>query len=416
MLFRKKVNQLVQIKRMMETDDTGVQRQFMPITHVSAVLGLENITSGQSKVLSVNGKSGAVILTKADLGLENAITKLSYASEDTDGILTAEMFQKIVNGESGTYLLPIATAEKLGGIKVGKLLEVTEEGILSATKQTDFNFTKELKQKLESLKILKAGANISITEDGTISTTNDNEITSCSQIKKVYSNSIDFGDYDYSGNPNLLSTITSDYFTTKDNVTIVNENRGVKLTFRNSGFGAETGNVVQIKPKTTYTLSAKVTVNEDFVGDLSKIRLTYRKFPGGNILLGTNLSAMLAGETKIISVTGSVVEMKQVERTYLRLDSNSQIVDGSINIEYIKLEEASIATPYQPNLFESPYYLTKDEGAGLTTEYKYVGIGLKDFQDPNKYIWNMTIEYINKQLQELNEKSLNFTFEKIGEV
>ncbi len=410
------MNQLVKVKRMMETDDTGVQRQFMPITHVSAVLGLENITSGQSKVLSVNGKSGAVILTKADLGLENAITKLPYASEDTDGILTAEMFQKIVNGESGTYLLPIATAEKLGGIKVGELLEVTEEGILSATKQTDFNFTKELKQKLESLKILKAGANISITEDGTISTTNDNEITSCSQIKKVYSNSIDFGDYDYSGNPNLLSTITSDYFTTKDNVTIVNENRGVKLTFRNSGFGAETGNVVQIKPKTTYTLSAKVTVNEDFVGDLSKIRLTYRKFPGGNILLGTNLSAMLAGETKIISVTGSVVEMKQVERTYLRLDSNSQIVDGSINIEYIKLEEASIATPYQPNLFESPYYLTKDEGAGLTTEYKYVGIGLKDFQDPNKYIWNMTIEYINKQLQELNEKSLNFTFEKIGEV
>ena len=410
------MNQLVQIKRMMETDDTGVQRQFMPITHVSAVLGLENITSGQSKVLSVNGKSGAVILTKADLGLENAITKLPYASEDTDGILTAEMFQQIVNGESGTYLLPIATAEKLGGIKVGELLEVTEEGILSATKQTDFNFTKELKQKLESLKILKAGANISITEDGTISTTNDNEITSCSQIKKVYSNSIDFGDYDYSGNPNLLSTITSDYFTTKDNVTIVNENRGVKLTFRNSGFGTETGNVMQIKPQTTYTLSAKVTVNEDFVGDLSKVRLTYRKFPGGNILLGTNLADTLVGETKMISVTGSVSEMKQVERTYLRLDSNSQIVDGSISIEYIKLEEGAIPTPYQPNLFESPYYLTKDEGAGLTTEYKYVGIGLKDFQDPNKYIWNMTIEYINKQLQELNEKSLNFTFEKIGEV
>ena len=46
------MNQLVKVKRMMETDDTGVQRQFMPITHVSAVLGLENITSGQSKVHS----------------------------------------------------------------------------------------------------------------------------------------------------------------------------------------------------------------------------------------------------------------------------------------------------------------------------------------------------------------------------
>lgn len=176
------MNQLVQIKRMMETDDTGVQRQFMPITHVSAVLGLENITSGQSKVLSVNGKSGAVILTKADLGLENAITKLPYASEDTDGILTAEMFQKIVNGESGTYILPIATPEQLGGIKVGEHLEITEEGILSAIKQTDFNFTEELKEKLESLKVLKAGVNISIAEDGTISSTGGSESGGVNQL------------------------------------------------------------------------------------------------------------------------------------------------------------------------------------------------------------------------------------------
>ncbi|WP_241546098.1 BppU family phage baseplate upper protein, partial [Enterococcus hirae] len=185
------------------------------------------------------------------------------------------------------------------------------------------------------------------------------QIGDLGKLKKMYSNNIDFGDYDYSGNPNLLSTITSDYFTTKDNVTIANENRGVKLTFRNSGFGAETGNIMQIKPQTTYTLSAKVTVNEDFVGDLSKIRLTYRKFPGGNILLGTNLADTLAGETKMISVTGSVSEMKQVERTYLRLDSNSQIVDGSISIEYIKLEEGAIPTPYHPNLFEKPWQISK---------------------------------------------------------
>ncbi|HFM7035900.1 TPA: hypothetical protein ACHGMZ_003013, partial [Enterococcus faecium] len=155
---------MVKVKRMMETDESGVKRQFMPITHVSAVLGLEKMISGQSKVLSVNGKYGAVILTKADLGLENAITELPYASETSDGILTAEMFQKIVNGEGGTYILPIATPEQLGGIKVGELLEVTEEGVLSATKQTDFNFSEELKGKLESLKILKAGANISIAE------------------------------------------------------------------------------------------------------------------------------------------------------------------------------------------------------------------------------------------------------------
>lgn len=32
---------VVKKKRMMETDESGIQRQFMPTTHVSAVLGLD---------------------------------------------------------------------------------------------------------------------------------------------------------------------------------------------------------------------------------------------------------------------------------------------------------------------------------------------------------------------------------------
>ncbi|EPA0888625.1 hypothetical protein ACQZP5_002451 [Enterococcus faecalis] len=162
---------MVKVKRMMETDENGVQRQFHPITHASAVLGLEKIIAGQSKVLSVNGKAGAVIITKADLGLENALTELPYATEETDGIITAEMFQRLSNGEGGVYILPIATTDELGGIKVGQLLEIAEDGTLSAVKQTDQNFTTELKSKLEELKGYTAGANISISEDGVISAT-----------------------------------------------------------------------------------------------------------------------------------------------------------------------------------------------------------------------------------------------------
>ncbi len=159
---------MVKAKRMMETDENGVERQFYPITHASAVRGLEKIIAGQ---LSVNGYTGAVIITKADLGLENALTELPYATEETDGIITAEMFQRLSNGEGGVYILPIATADELGGIKVGQLLEITEDGTLSAVKQTDQNFTTELKSKLEELKGYTAGANISISEDGVISAT-----------------------------------------------------------------------------------------------------------------------------------------------------------------------------------------------------------------------------------------------------
>ena len=156
---------------MMETEENGVERQFYPITHVSAVRGLEKIIAGQSKVVSVNGYTGAVIITKADLGLENALTELPYATEETDGIITSEMFQRLSNGEGGVFILPIATTDELGGIKVGQLLEIAEDGTLSAVKQTDQNFTTELKSKLEELKNYTAGANISISEDGVISAT-----------------------------------------------------------------------------------------------------------------------------------------------------------------------------------------------------------------------------------------------------
>ncbi|EOH8680347.1 hypothetical protein ACMDW3_001436 [Enterococcus faecalis] len=62
---------MVDAKRMMETDENGIKRQFFPITHFSAILGLSEIMSGQAKVLSVNGKTGAVIITRADLDLPN---------------------------------------------------------------------------------------------------------------------------------------------------------------------------------------------------------------------------------------------------------------------------------------------------------------------------------------------------------
>lgn len=85
---------MVEAKRMMETDDRGVQRQFFPMTHVSAILGLSEIMGGQTKVLSVNGKTGAVIITRADLDLP------------TDGIMISQqeydkLLQIIADYDSG---------------------------------------------------------------------------------------------------------------------------------------------------------------------------------------------------------------------------------------------------------------------------------------------------------------------------
>ncbi|MEI5991240.1 hypothetical protein [Enterococcus crotali] len=60
----------VDIKKVMETDKAGVQRQVFPETHVSAILGLENIAAAGTGVRSINGKTGDITLTAKDLGIQ----------------------------------------------------------------------------------------------------------------------------------------------------------------------------------------------------------------------------------------------------------------------------------------------------------------------------------------------------------
>lgn len=142
---------MTEIKKLMEKDKDGIDRQIYLEIVPEAIIGFDKIIAGDSKVLSVNGHVGAVVLTKKDLDLENAITELPYASENADGIVTSEIYKKILNS-SGSYTLPTATQNILGGIKIGSLLSIDATGKLSATKQTDFNFTEALKNKLEGLK------------------------------------------------------------------------------------------------------------------------------------------------------------------------------------------------------------------------------------------------------------------------
>lgn len=82
MFLRLKVQIMVDAKRMMETDENGIKRQFFPMTHVSAILGLSEIMNGQAKVLSVNGKTGAVIITRTDLDLPSDGVMISQQEYD----------------------------------------------------------------------------------------------------------------------------------------------------------------------------------------------------------------------------------------------------------------------------------------------------------------------------------------------
>ncbi|EHZ5661512.1 hypothetical protein K6C79_002567 [Enterococcus faecalis] len=92
---------MIESKIMMETDEKGVKRQFFPMTHASAVIGLSEMMGGQSMVSSVNGRSGPVIITRADLDLPK------------DGVMISqEEYSKI------TQIIADYEAGKLGGSSV----------------------------------------------------------------------------------------------------------------------------------------------------------------------------------------------------------------------------------------------------------------------------------------------------------
>lgn len=81
-----------------------------------------------------------------------------------------DIINGIVDGGGSGYILPPATSEKLGGIKVGDRLSITEEGVLSADEQgggvvDPYVLPIASEQVLGGIKV---GQNLTIDEDGTL--------------------------------------------------------------------------------------------------------------------------------------------------------------------------------------------------------------------------------------------------------
>ncbi|MCO5481075.1 hypothetical protein NG855_12350 [Enterococcus faecalis] len=105
---------MVDAKRMMETDENGIKRQFFPMTHVSAILGLSEIMNGQAKVLSVNGKTGSVIITRADLDLPNDGVMISQQEYDKMVKIIAD-YEAGKLGGSGVEFEKVKGDEEING-------------------------------------------------------------------------------------------------------------------------------------------------------------------------------------------------------------------------------------------------------------------------------------------------------------
>ncbi|MDW3722191.1 BppU family phage baseplate upper protein [Enterococcus faecium] len=200
------------------------------------------------------------------------------------------------------------------------------------------------------------------------------QIGDLGKLKKMYSNSLDFGDYDYSGNPNIAPVINDENVKALNTMTNVTN----KVTYATAnkigneltvGIGMIPWSRYDFPPLTVgkqYTLTIPIRINEDYTGDISKLFIRIRcTNPDGSVLVNTKLlpDTTPKGEFVNISTTFTVPSTVQNSNNwYCQFGTvNYNSATGTVDIGYaVKLEEGSMDTPFQPNLLAEPYNMCRE--------------------------------------------------------
>lgn len=194
------------------------------------------------------------------------------------------------------------------------------------------------------------------------------EISKLGNLQVMYSNSIDFGNYDYSGNPNLLPNLKASDFNTPTGMTAEQVGSAIKFTFDGTpSLSASTVHITALAPNTYYTLSADVTILDSTGADTDQLRLYIRKETRDSLINLVFPTGMKLNEKTKVQLTGNSSALNDPSKFaywYMTMHTTSAApFKGSVLVENIKLEKAisaeSKATPYQPNLLNEPYYLSK---------------------------------------------------------
>ncbi|HFD0842066.1 TPA: BppU family phage baseplate upper protein [Enterococcus faecium] len=213
-----------------------------------------------------------------------------------------------------------------------------------------------------SQNVTSAQNNLKAVEDKMNQT--NQQIGDLGKLKKMYSNSIDFGDYDYSGNPNLSAKLNASSFSSGTGATVADD--GDEIVFTLDGTNqlskyATRAQTAVIEGK-QYTISCEIMLETGFTGDPSGIRLQHAYLPGGNVVLQTatvpknelNKWQKLIGTQTVKYTSDAPNEWYPLFRDIRNLKPT-----GKVRLRKIKIEEGPTATPYQPNLLDAPYYLSK---------------------------------------------------------
>ncbi|WP_430604141.1 hypothetical protein IGJ19_002419 [Enterococcus sp. DIV1368b] len=231
--------------------------------------------------------------------------------------------------------------------------------------------TDSTKQEIEKLFARANDQSVSLEEkvkmlDEKINQT-EQQINELGNLKRMYSNSIDFGNYDYSGNANLAMT-DSDTFKWGDGGVVTYENGEYTVVMDGSGrlvkWNTNPETSVYLKDKTQYTMSCEMYVGADYTGDVTQVFANYAYTDGGQVLIQTSrLPRDVPRNTWVVVKGTSTIDYQGREPKVLYFTwqtvSNTTIPTGTLKIRKLKIEEGADATPHQPNLLIAPYQISK---------------------------------------------------------
>ncbi|EKQ76161.1 hypothetical protein GMD5E_A06349 [Enterococcus sp. GMD5E] len=241
------------------------------------------------------------------------------------------------------------------------------QGATQAIDQTVDEVTEQLQAtqtKIDTVSqnVTSAQNNLKAVEDKMNQT--NQQIGDLGKLKKMYSNSIDFGGYDYSGNPNLSAKLNASSFSLGTGATVADDNDEIVFTLDGTNQLSKyaTKAQVPVADGKQYTISCEIMLEDGFTGDPSGIRLQHAYLPGGVAVLQTDTvpkNELNTWQTLIGTQTVKYTSDVPNEWYPLFRDIRTLKPTGKVRLRKIKIEEGPTATPYQPNLLDAPYYLSK---------------------------------------------------------
>lgn len=203
------------------------------------------------------------------------------------------------------------------------------------------------------------------------------EISKLGNLQVMYSNSIDFGDYDYSGNPNIAPNVGfNDFYnngsqtgyTAKDEVDHIAVTRTV-----DAPPAGKLLNLRTLLPNKTYTLSVDIWADMEVPSGAISCSIQLREgtevrsvWALINKPVGTNRTTY-----SVTFTTAANFVTTEESKISLWFNDSAGACTGYLGYN-IKIEEGPTATPYQPNLLDAPYYLSKVAlGENLVTNEQF---------------------------------------------